>query len=220
MGKKTVIITGATGMIGNIILEKCINSSEIGKIVSFVRRSSGVSSDKLEEVVLSDFKDYSLYENYFKDVDIAYFCIGVYTGQVSDAEFKEITVDYTVAFVDALKKASPKANFCFLSGGGADKTEKSKISFARYKGTAENYIFNNLDNACSFRPAYIYPVEKRKEPNVTYKITRALYPVIKLFGDKMSIKSTELGEAMFKVGMRGTEEHIFENADILKILIK
>lgn len=218
MGKKTVLITGATGMIGNIVLEKCINSSEIGKIVSFVRRATGVSSDKLEEVVVSDFKDYSLYENYFNSVDIAFFCIGVYTGQVSDSKFKEITVEYTAAFVDTLKKGSPKANFCFLSGSGADKTEKSRVSFARYKGMAENYIFNNLENAYTFRPAYIYPVEKRKEPNVTYKITRALYPIIKLFGDKMSIKSTELAGAMFKVGIKGTNQHILENADILKIL--
>lgn len=215
---KNVIITGSTGMIGCVVLNECIKSPDIRKVISFTRRPTGIVHKKLTEIIISDFKDYSQYEKMFDSIDTAYFCIGVYTGQVTKDKFKEITVDYTTTFADMLKKNSPKARFCFLSGAGADRTEKSRMSFAKYKGMAENYLLRTLENVSCFRPGYIYPVEKRKEPNITYKISRALYPVIKLLGKNASIKSTELGLAMFKAGIEGTKEKILENKDIIELV--
>ncbi|MCT4601749.1 MAG: NAD(P)H-binding protein [Marinifilum sp.] len=215
---KKVLITGATGMTGGIVLKYCLQSSEIEKVTIFVRRPTSLKHTKLNEVIISDFIDYSAHLQEFQNVDAVYFCIGVYTGAVPDEKFKEITVDYTKAFVDALRKSSPNANFCFLSGAGADLTEKSRMSFAKYKGMAENYLFASLLNVYSFRPGYIYPVEKRKEPNFSYKLSRTLYPLIKLFGKNASIKSNHLALGMFKAGLRGAPKEILENRDILKFI--
>ncbi|HEX5169174.1 MAG TPA: hypothetical protein VFW11_08355, partial [Cyclobacteriaceae bacterium] len=174
---------------------------------------------KLKEIVLSDFTDYSAIASSLRNIDVAYFCVGVYTGAVPDAEFKKITVDYTLKFADAVKENSPNATLCFLSGEGADRSEKSRLSFARYKGMAENYLISkSFRQLYIFRPGYIYPVEKRKEPNFGYKLYRALYPLIALFGSGFSIKSTELGEAMFKTGLHGTGKSTLENADILNLV--
>ncbi|MEO1029752.1 MAG: NAD(P)H-binding protein [Bacteroidota bacterium] len=215
---KKVIITGATGMVGSIVFQHCLSDNDIETVVSVVRRASHIKHRKLTEIEHNDFLNYEAIKNVFKGIDIAYFCIGAYTGAVPDAKFKEITVDYTKAFVNALKSESPQARFCFLSGAGADRTEKSRTSFARYKGMAENFMANSGLEFYSFRPAYIYPVKKRKEPNLMYTISRGLYPMIKLFGTNASIKSTELGEAIFKVGLIGDEESFLENAAILKVL--
>lgn len=155
-------------------------------------------------------------ENLFKNVDTAFFCIGAYTGQVSDDLFKKITLDYAVEFAKILEKNNPKATLCLLSAAGADRTEKSKSAFARYKGIAENQIAKLNLKFYSFRPAYIYPVEARKEPNLFYKILKVMHPLLKLFGNKYSIKSTELANAMFNVGMNGADKQILENQDILK----
>lgn len=218
MNMKNVLITGATGMIGGIVLQQCLQSKDINKVTSLVRKPSGIEHKKLEEIVVADFSDYSDIEQCFDSIDIVYFCLGVYTGAVSDEKFREITVDYTKSFVDILKKKSPDAIFCFLSGAGADRTEKSKMSFAKYKGLAENYLFDNLKNIYSFRPGYIYPVQKREEPNFGYKISRFLYPLIKLLGKNMSIKSTELGLAMFQSGLNQTGKMVLENKQILQML--
>ena len=215
---KKVLITGATGMTGGIVLKHCIESSEVADVVSFVRRPTGVKHPKLKELVIDNFLDYSEHLKEFENVDAVYFCIGVYTGAVSKQKFKEITVDYTNEFIDTLKEYSPNARFCFLSGGGADNTEKSRMMFAKYKGMAENYMFASLNNAYTFRPGYIYPVEKRKEPNFSYRISRTLYPLIKLFGKNASIKSTELAYAMFKAGLRCAPKEILENRDILNFI--
>lgn len=202
-------------MIGGIILRECLHSSEIGHVTSIVRKHSGRQHPKLTEVVHKDFLDYTAIQEHFKNQDIAYFCIGVYTGQFPDSEFKTITVDYTKVFADALHQSSPNATFCFLSGDGADLNEKSRMSFARYKGMAENYLINKkFGQLYSFRPGYIYPVEKRAEPNFSYRAMRRLYPVLKTIFPNGVITSEELGQAMFKTGIHGAPQTIIENKEI------
>jgi len=206
-------------MIGHLILKHCLDSNEISEVIAIVRKNGGMSHPKLKEIIHQDFTDFSPIASSFKNIDAAFFCVGVYTGSVPDPEFKKITVDYAKAFADVLKSQSPGVTLCFLSGQGADKTEKSRISFARYKGMAENYLEKkSFSRLYIFRPSYIYPVEKRKEPNITYSIMRGLYPLIKLFGRNTSIQSTELSEAMFHAGMIGFDQTIIENKDIFRLL--
>ncbi|KAK2960847.1 putative NAD-dependent epimerase/dehydratase family protein [Blattamonas nauphoetae] len=160
-----------------------------------------------------------LQEYLFQNIDAAFFCIGAYTGTIPDEEFRRVTVDFAVAFASALRENSPNATLCLLSGNGADSTGKSSMAFAKYKGQAENQISAlQLGHFYSFRPSYIYPVTKRKEPTATYSFTRAIYPVLKLFGKNVTIKSTELAKAMFIAGMNGAPKEILENADILALL--
>lgn len=216
---KKVVITGATGMVGGIVLRECLNSNEVSEVVSFVRRPSGVQHDKLTEVIHKDFLDYTGVEEHFEGVHAACFCIGVYTGAVPDAKFKEITVDYTNRFADALKANSPSATFCLLSGAGADQTEKSRMSFAKYKGMSENYLIKqDFGQLYLFRPGYIYPVEPRKEPNLSYRIFRGLYPLVKRIFPATAITSEQLGQAIFKASLHGAEKMILENEDIKAVL--
>lgn len=206
-------------MVGSLVLENCLKSEEVSAVVSFTRRASGVEHPKLQEVILADFTNYSGHTALFTGVDAAYFCIGAYTGTVSDEVFKVITVDYAVAFAEALKVNSPTATYCLLSGQGADRKEKSRVSFARYKGMAENQIAAmDLGGFHTFRPGYIYPVTPREEPNMMYRVSRSLYPVLKYLGKNTSIKSTELAQGMFEVGLRGAGKEELENRDILEVL--
>lgn len=211
-----VLITGGSGMIGSLVLGKCLESPNITEVISFVRKKSEISHSKLVEIVVTDFEDYSLQEKYFNNAGLAFFCLGVYTGQVSDDILKKVTVDYSVAFAKMLSKINPGSRICLLSGAGADRSEQSRTSFARYKGMAENQISRLNLSLFSFRPAYIYPTEPRNEPNILYKLMRLFYPIIKWLGRNYSIKSTELAAAMFNVGMHGAEQSIIENQDILK----
>lgn len=214
-----VIIAGSTGMIGGLIVDRCLQSSEVTEVVSLVRSGSSRTDTKLTEVIITDFQDYSDYSAFFNTVQAGFFCIGVYTGQVPKSVFETITVDYPVAFAQALHRYSPQANLCLLSGAGADRTEKSRTAFARFKGMAENRISALGVRLFSFRPAYIYPVEKRVEPNLMYRISRRLYPVIRMLGKSASITSFELASAMFQVGLHGADREVLENKDILDYVL-
>ncbi|MEM9935954.1 MAG: hypothetical protein AAF824_20175, partial [Bacteroidota bacterium] len=207
---KKVLIAGGSGMIGSLVVGHCLSSEEVSEVRSLLRRPSGTQHPKLQESLIQDFPTYDGKLDLFSGIDTAFFCIGVYTGQVSAQQFKEITLEYAVQFATHLAAQSPHATLCLLSGMGADRTEKSKTAFAKYKGMAENQIATLGLTFYSFRPAYIYPVTPRKEPNAMYAISRALYPLIKLFGEGASIQSTELAEAMFTVGMQGADQEILE----------
>lgn len=215
---KNIIITGASGMIGSLLLNKALDSTEVKKVTSIVRKPSGKKHDKLIEIIHNNFLDFSALIENFKNQDVCFYCIGAYTGSVAKDKFREITVGYTEAFAKTLRDSSPEANFCFLSGQGADITEKSTMQFARDKGRAENYLQQlNFKEFHSFRPGYIYPSIPRIEPNVSYKIMKALYkPISKLYAN-IGLSSTDLSVAMFKVGMNGFNEKILENKTIRRI---
>ncbi|MEL6865618.1 MAG: NAD(P)H-binding protein [Bacteroidota bacterium] len=215
---KNILLTGGSGMVGGIILREALQSDEVGRVTSIGRKPLGVQHEKLMEVIHSDFMDYRKIMDYFKDQDAALFCIGAYTGQVSDELFKRITLDFVKVFADALHTHSPKATFCLLSGNGADQSEKSFISFARYKGMAENYLIaKEFEELYLFRPAYIYPVEKRKEPNLTYRISRSLYPLIKAIYPQGAITSERLAKAMLQAALTGAKQMVLENEDIKEL---
>jgi uncharacterized protein YbjT (DUF2867 family) len=142
----------------------------------------------------------------------------VYTGAVPEKEFRTITVDYPMALAKSLVTIAPNARFCLLSGQGADRTEKSKMMFARDKGAVENQLSAiGFQSFHSFRPGYIYPSIPRKEPNIGYTLSRLMYPLIKLLGKNLSVTSEKLATAMFEVGIHGYSKEIIENKDIRSI---
>src|SRR3981081_1296543 len=92
------------------------------------------------------------------------------TASLSDAELRAITADYTIEFARVLRDSSPNAAFSFLSGNGADPTGRSRLAVARCKGEAEKALLAvGFPSVYIFRPAYIYPVDPRKEPNFSYR---------------------------------------------------
>jgi nucleoside-diphosphate-sugar epimerase len=214
---KHVMITGATGMVGSLVLECCLKSQEVSSVTSLGRRTSGIKHKKLHEVVIHDFLNLDETASYFESVDIVYYCLGVYTGAFDREQFRRITVDYPEALAKVLYKKNPDIQFCLLSGAGADRSERSRMMFAKDKGAIENRLSNmGFQSFHAFRPGYIYPVISRNEPNLSYKISRFLYPLLKLLGPRFSITSTELATAIFHVGIHGCDLEILENKDILK----
>ena len=217
---KKVVITGITGMVGSIVLQICLHSEKISEVVALVRKKSGIKNEKLQEVVVNDFLNYEDHVDHFKNVDIVFYCLGVYTGAVSPKIFREITVDYPLALAARIVQHSPQAKFCLLSGQGADRSEQSKIMFARDKGAAENGLAAmGFKSFFTFRPGYIYPTISRKEPNLFYEISRIAYPLIKLLGKNLSVTSEQLAKAMFAVGVEGYSKEIIENKEI-RMLVK
>ena len=217
--KKKILITGSTGMVGGKILQLCLNSEVITEIISLVRKSTNTKHEQYKEVVVNDFLHYEDQSELFNEIDIVFYCLGAYTGTVPPDEFRKINVDYPLHLARAVHSKSPNAVFCLLSGQGADRSEKSTMQFARDKGAIENAISNlNFKAFYTFRPGYIYPTTKRKEPNFFYVLSRWLYPIIKILGKNLSITDQQLAKTMFTVGLNGYSKEILENEDMRKLV--
>jgi nucleoside-diphosphate-sugar epimerase len=213
---KNVIITGTNGMIGGLILQYCLQRDDVESVTSVTRKSLGIQHPKLKEVIHQNFEDFSPISAQLQQQDICFFCIGVYTGAVPRDEFRRITVDVTAAFAKTLKESSPGCSFCFLSGQGADSTEKSRIMFAKDKGIAENILIRTgFRQLAIFRPGYIYPVTPRKEPNLQYVIFRWAYRyLLRFVYPGIGLSSEQLATAMINIGINGGNQVIYENNEI------
>jgi uncharacterized protein YbjT (DUF2867 family) len=187
-------------------------------VTAIGRKPLGISHPKLKEVLHRDFADCSALAQVLSGQGAAVFCLGAYTGAVSEADLRTITVDYTIEFAQVLRGSSREASFSFLSGNGADPTGRSRIPFARYKGEAENALLAaGFPHVYIFRPAYIYPVDPRKEPNFSYRLLRAIYPAFRVLFPNQVIRADDLARAMVDVALRRTREPgglIFENRDL------
>lgn len=213
-----ILLTGSTGMVGGLALKQCLASDKVDLVISVSRCSSGQGHSKLREIIKQDFGRWDELDELPK-IDAVIFCLGVYTGEVDKVTFKKITVDYPVSLGEKLYQLNPEATFVLLSGQGADLKEKSPFSFARFKGMAENRLMGmGFKQFNSLRPAYIYPVTEREEPNLSYKFTRKIYPIIKRLGRNNSITSEQLAEGMFVAATSKVDLEVLENSDILDLI--
>jgi nucleoside-diphosphate-sugar epimerase len=118
-GQKRLVIVGATGMVGGYALRYALEHHAVKSATAIARRKLGISHPKLNEVLHRDFADCSALAEALSGQDAAVFCLGVYTGALSDAQLRTITVDFTVEFARVLRASSPEAALSFLSGKGA-----------------------------------------------------------------------------------------------------
>jgi uncharacterized protein YbjT (DUF2867 family) len=217
--QKRLVIVGATGMVGSYVLRYALDHPDVGGTTAVVRKPTGIAHPKLKEVLHQDFADCSALAGALAGQDAAIFCLGTYTGAVPDTELRRVTVDYTVEFARVLHDSSPDATFVFLSGSGADPTGRSRLAFARYKGEAEKVLSaDGFPRVYIFRPAYIYPVRPRREPNVSYRLLRAIYPAFRLVFPNQVIPADDLARGMVDACLHGIGDQrhavVLENRDI------
>ena len=149
-----VVIFGATGMIGRGVLRECLLAPDVEQVVTLGRRQGEETHEKLEQLVIDDLTDYSSVQGKLAGVDACFFCLGVTSAGMSEADYRKVTCDIVVAAGKALAAASPQATFVFVSGLGADA--KSTRMWSRVKGEAENAVLAMpFKRTFVFRPAFI-----------------------------------------------------------------
>jgi len=220
MSSHHLLILGATGMVGGHALDLALADDRVDRVTVLGRRTAGRTHGKLAELLLPDLSDLSALTHesgQLAGIDAVLFCVGAYTGTLPDDAFKAVTVDLPLNVGQAVLAQSPGAAFVLLSGQGADRTETSRVAFARFKGMAENAL-DQMDFARfhSFRPGYIYPVTPRQEPNFTYRLARLLYPALRAIYPNVGLPAPDLAWAMVEGAIAGTPGGavVLENADI------
>lgn len=214
-----VLLFGATGMVGQGVLLECLADGRVDKVVAVVRRQMGNPHMKLREVVHADFTSYTSIEPEFANVDACFFCLGISSVGMSEADYTKITYDYAVAAATTLKKMSPGATLCFVSGAGTDSSEKGRTMWARVKGKTENAVLALFpEKAFMFRPGYIQPMKGVASKTALYKaiyvVVGALYPVFRALFPTMVTTSVAIGRAMIATAERGAPQKVLDSRDI------
>ncbi len=216
--KLNVIITGATGMVGEGVLNVCLEHPDIESILSISRRSCGISHPKLKEIIHDNFYDLSPVEEHLRGYNACFFCLGVTSVNKKEPEYYKLTYTLTTGVARILSKLNPGMTFCYISGAGTDSTEKGRMMWARVKGKTENDLMKlPFKHVYAFRPGLLSPEKGSKNVSGIFVVARLLYPGLKLIMPKYVSTLKELGLAMINSASKGYEKQILEVPDIVKL---
>lgn len=214
MNKIKVIITGATGMVGEGVLLECLRNEKVSHVLMVNRKPYAFSHQKLKELIVPDFLKAEDFAEQLKGYDACFYCAGVSSNGMDEATYTKITYDTTVHFAEVLKAQNPELIFNFVSGSHTDGTEKGKVMWARVKGKAENALIKMFpEKSYNYRPGLMKPVPGQKNFRGYNRYMPKLYPLLKLFFTGCSI--ADIGKAMIHNTIQGYHIKVLEAGDIL-----
>lgn len=214
-----VVIFGATGMVGQGVLRECLVAKDVEHVLSFGRRATGILDRKLSEKIGSNLANPAGEENQITDADACFFCLGVSSLGMTEADYRKITYDLTVSVAKQFVKLNPNMTFIYVTGQGTDSSEKGRVMWARVKGETENALLKlGFKAAYMFRPGYIHPLHGVRSPNRSY---RAAHKLINPFHSWLQralpqyfTTTEQMGLAMLKVAREGAPKAVLESRDI------
>jgi uncharacterized protein YbjT (DUF2867 family) len=213
--KLKIILTGATGMVGEGVLLECLNHPDVEQVLIVNRKHYDKSHPKLQELLVPNFMDISVIEEQLKGYNACFFCAGISANGLNEQEYTHITYDITMHFAETLLRVNPKVVFNFISGAYADSSEKGSMMWARVKGKTENALIKMPFAAVyCFRPGFMKPTEGQQNVRSYYKIIASLYPVLKFLMPGQVSTLKQVGLALINAALRGYSKPVLETKDI------
>lgn len=218
MKRLSVIITGATGMVGEGVLHECLQSHEVERVLIINRRPSGMKHPKLKEIVHASFHDLEPIAHQLSGYNACFFCLGVSSVGMKEAEYRQVTYNLTMHVASTLVRLNPDMVFTYVTGMHTDSTEKGKSMWARVKGKTENDLMKlPFKGAYMFRPGYIHPTPGLKNVSKYYKYITWMYPALRRLFPKYALTLRELGQAMIHAATDVPDQRILEVTDIVRL---
>ena len=208
-----VIVTGATGMVGEGVLLECLENPLIESVLVVSRRSCGHAHPKMRECLVKDFRDLAAYEAELRGYDACFYGAGVSSVGMSETDYTAITYDTPVRFAETLARLNPGMVFVHVTGSHTDSTEQGKVMWARVKGKAENALARLPFKAVyNFRPSLMKPTPGQRHIKSTYKVLLIFYPLLNLFFPGLPLR--QVGLAMINCVRFGASKTVLEAKDI------
>lgn len=213
-----VILTGATGMVGEGVLHECLHNNTVTEVLVLGRKSCGVTHPKLKEILHSNFHDLSAIADQLCGYDACFFCAGVSSVGKKEDEFFHLTYALTMHVAETLATQNSNMTFCYVSGAGTDSSEKGRIMWARVKGKTENDLLKlPFAQVYHFRPGIIESGPGMKNTIKLYNYFKWLIPLIKRISKNGVVSLAEIGQAMINATTKGSKKTILEVKDIKEL---
>ena len=218
MQKIQLILTGATGMVGEGVLHEALQSDAVEKVLIINRKPSGITHQKLKEIIHADFFNLSPIADQLIGYNACFFCLGVSSVGMKEPEFYQKTYVLTMHAATVLSQQNPQMAFCYISGAGTDSTEKGRQMWARVKGKTENDLMKLLfKNVYALRPSFIKPIDGMLRTHSFYKYINWLFPLGRAIFAKGFCTLQELANAMIFLALSDTKTCVVEGDGIIKL---
>lgn len=210
-----VIITGATGMVGEGVLHMCLLAPQVAKVLIINRRSTGIHHPKLTEILHADFMNVEALSEVVRGYDACFFCLGVSSVGMKEATYYQLTYELTIGFARLLSNQNSNMTFCYVSGSGTYHSENGCLMWARIKGKTERALLQlPFKSVYLFRPAIIIPIPGLQNTLKFYKFFGWLLPVLKVLWPNSICSLRAVGKAMIAAVINGYKSNILQVNDI------
>ncbi|HQQ94672.1 MAG TPA: NAD-dependent epimerase/dehydratase family protein [Bacteroidia bacterium] len=210
-----VILTGATGMVGEGVLLECLKNEQVSQVLMINRRSSTWKHNKLKELIVPDFLKLENYAEQLKGYDACFFCAGISSVGMNEADYTRVTYDTTLHVGKTLLALNPGLVFTYVSGMSTDSTEKGRMMWARVKGKTENDLMKlPFKGEYNFRPGIMKPFKEQQHVKTLFKVFSFLIPI---FFSGSTLTLEQVGRAMIHAVTKGYDKQVLEVSDIRKL---
>jgi uncharacterized protein YbjT (DUF2867 family) len=210
-----VIITGATGMVGEGVLFECLQNAKVSEVLIVSRRHYEMQHPGLKELIVPDFFQLHQFASSIKDYDACFFCAGVSSVGMKEDKYTHVTYDTTMAFAKALVEVNNNMVFTYVSGSHTDSSEKGRSMWARVKGKTENDLGKLPFKAVyNFRPGVMLPFPGQRNWKSAYKFIAKFFKAV---SPKSVLTIQEVGRAMINAATLGYSKNILEIKDIKEL---
>jgi len=117
-----VIITGATGMVGEGVLHICLQHPAVEAVLILNRKPSGMTHPKLKEIVHGDFYDLSAVESQLSGYNACFFCLGVSSVGMKAEDYYKVTYTLTMNVARTLSRLNNPSSPAQSPSAGTDQT--------------------------------------------------------------------------------------------------
>lgn len=207
-----VIVTGATGMVGEGVLFECLQNDAVDEVLIINRKSYNLKHPKLKELIVADFMQIDEFAQHLSGYDACFYCAGISSIGMNEEQFTRITFDTTIHVAKNLLSINPNMVFNFVTGQGTDSSEKGKLMWARVKGKTENTLMQmGFRGQYNFRPGFMKPTKGQQNVKSILKLFGLFFPVL-FPGSSLTLQ--EVGQAMIHAVSKGYPKQILEIKDI------
>jgi uncharacterized protein YbjT (DUF2867 family) len=209
-----VILFGATGMVGQGVLRECLRDDGVKGVLVIGRSSTGRMHPKLRELTRKDLFDFGTAGADAQGYDACFYCLGVSSAGLGEAEYTRLTFELTMGWAQALARINPGMTFVYVSGAGTG----GKAMWAQVKGRTEHALLALFPSSYMFRLGALRAmhgeVPKTRWTRIAYAVLRPLLPLVQAIAPDMVISTEELGRAMIRAARQGAPKRVLENRDL------
>jgi uncharacterized protein YbjT (DUF2867 family) len=210
-----VMITGATGMVGEGVMLECVEHPAVSEVLLVSRKRYGATLRKVTECIVADFMQVEDVAERLRGYEACFYCAGVSSVGKSEAEYTRITYDTTLHFAETLIRVNPGMVFTYVSGMGTDSTEKGRMMWARVKGRTENALTRvGFGAEYNFRPGFMKAMPGQRNLPASYKAIGWLYPAVRAVAPNSVSTLEDVGRAMIRCATEGHPKTVLEVRDI------
>lgn len=214
-----LLLTGATGLVGQGVLRECLVDAGVERVVALGRRASGASDPKVVDAIAPDFMDLDGIEPQLHPLDACFYCAGALPVGTPEAEYRKVTLDTTLNVARMFARLNPDG--CFLYVSGAHSDPDSRIMPLRIKGEAERALAALPIRTVMLRIGGVQPAPGVRSPHpamaALYTMAAPLMGIGVTLMPGLLTSTERVGKAMLALARKQAPPAVVENADINRL---